>query len=116
MAYYVIGHVIRELRVRKQMTQEDVADGICTPATLSKIENGSQMPSKRIVDAIMHRLGDTGYFFTGFCTLEEMNTGRELVEALWRLDNLSDEWVEQHLKREENQNETLYEKQVHEVS
>lgn len=40
MATYVIGDYIREIRLRKGYTQEDVSFGICTSATLSRIENG----------------------------------------------------------------------------
>lgn len=48
MATYVIGDYIREIRLRKGYTQEDVSFGICTSATLSRIENGAQTPGRYI--------------------------------------------------------------------
>ena len=55
MATYVIGDYIREIRLRKGYTQEDVSFGICTSATLSRIENGAQTPGRYILDKLMER-------------------------------------------------------------
>ncbi len=64
MAKYTIGTVIYENRIRKKITQEELSYGICTPATLSKIENGMQMPRRKIFEALMQRLGlQTQYYF-----------------------------------------------------
>lgn len=38
MAVYVVGDFLRETRIRKGYTQEEVSYGICTPASLSRIE------------------------------------------------------------------------------
>ena len=57
MATYVIGDFIRETRIRKGYTQEEVSYGICTPASLSRIENGMQTPGRYILDKLMERLG-----------------------------------------------------------
>ena len=42
MAFYMFGDYIREQRERMGVTQEDLCEGICSPGTLSKIENGRQ--------------------------------------------------------------------------
>ena len=60
MATYVIGDFIRETRIRKGYTQEEVSYGICTPASLSRIENGMQTPGRYILDKLMERLGKQG--------------------------------------------------------
>ena len=57
MATYIIGDFIRETRIRKGYTQEEVSYGICTPASLSRIENGMQAPGRYILDKLMERLG-----------------------------------------------------------
>lgn len=72
MVYYHLGAVIRELRDRLHMTQEELAAGICSVSSISKIEKGRQMPSARVTEAILGRLRDVGYFFTGFGTAEEL--------------------------------------------
>lgn len=72
MIYYRLGEVIRELRSRLHMTQEELAAGICSVSTIAKIENGSQMPSGRVAEALLRRLKDTGCFFTGFSQTKEL--------------------------------------------
>lgn len=73
MATYVIGDFIRETRIRKGYTQEEVSYGICTPASLSRIENGMQTPGRYILDKLMERLGMENSVFNVFVSKEEMN-------------------------------------------
>ena len=42
------GHIIKFERIRQNKTQGDLADGICTPSYLSKIESNSILPSDKI--------------------------------------------------------------------
>lgn len=72
MVYYRLGDVIRELRDRLHMTQEELAAGICSVSSVAKIEKGSQMPSGRVAEALLRRLKDSGCFFTGFAQAEEL--------------------------------------------
>lgn len=57
MVYYPMGALIREYRVRQGLTQEQLCEGICTPATLSRIENELQTPGRRLLEALLERLG-----------------------------------------------------------
>ena len=57
MSYYPLGHIIKNRREELQLSQEDLADGICAVATLSRIENGERMPSKNHYEMLMQRLG-----------------------------------------------------------
>ena len=72
MVFYRLGDVIRELRDRLHMTQEELAAGICSVSSIAKIEKGRQMPSGHVVEAIFRRLKDAGCFFTGFSQPEEL--------------------------------------------
>ncbi len=72
MVYYRLGDVIRELRARLHMTQEELAAGICSVSSVAKIEKGSQMPSGRVAEALLRRLKDSGCFFTGFAQPDEL--------------------------------------------
>lgn len=56
-----LGDVIRELRKEKKLTQEDLADGICSSVSLSRIENGVQMPSSQTLERLLQRLGTSLY-------------------------------------------------------
>lgn len=57
METYNIGKIIRETRTRRNISQEELSDGICSPVTLSRIENGMQKPSLKIEAALLERLG-----------------------------------------------------------
>lgn len=48
MSNYLIGDYIRDTRLRRGYTQEQLSFGICTTASLSRIETGAQAPGKHI--------------------------------------------------------------------
>ncbi|MFC4768406.1 helix-turn-helix domain-containing protein [Effusibacillus consociatus] len=52
-----IGHKIRELRIKRGLTQSDLADGIVTPSMISLIESERANPSEKVLRAIADRLG-----------------------------------------------------------
>ena len=56
MEYIQAGQMIRELRKRKGLSQEQLCEGLCEPPTMSKIEKGRQYPSKKLLDALLVRL------------------------------------------------------------
>lgn len=51
-----IGHVIKLERIKRNMKQISLAQGICTPSYLSKIENNSIAPSQEVVNLLLVRL------------------------------------------------------------
>lgn len=87
MVYYRLGDVIKELRNRLHMTQEELAAGICSVSSIAKIESGSQMPSGRIAEALLRRLRDSGCFFTGFGGAKELLELRDWEQLLARAKN-----------------------------
>lgn len=56
MPTYGMGEAIREMRLRLGYTQEELAYGICTPGTLSRIENGKAIMSKQVFEALWSRM------------------------------------------------------------
>ena len=79
MASYTIGELIRDARERLHYSQEELCYGICTPSTLSRIENGLQTPGRKTLEGLMQRLGvaDRIYYFLLFMNLlREENLGR----------------------------------------
>lgn len=97
MAVYVVGDFLRETRLRKGYTQEEVSYGICTPASLSRIENGAQKPGRLILEKLFERLGTENNLFNSFVSREEM----ELYSAIQSLiRDITDEDVaklEEHI-------------------
>lgn len=56
MESFFIGDVIRKRRKELKLSQEKLAEGICDHVTISRLENGVQAPSHRIVTRLMERL------------------------------------------------------------
>ena len=52
-----LGEYIRQERLKQGITQERLCAGICEPITISRMENGKQMPSYSRVRALLQRLG-----------------------------------------------------------
>ena len=102
MAVYVVGDFLRETRLRKGYTQEEVSYGICTPASLSRIENGAQKPGRLILEKLFERLGTENNLFNSFVSREEM----ELYSAIQNLiRDITDEDVtklKEHISLVEN--------------
>ena len=73
---YNAGLMIRELRKRKNLSQELLCDGLCEPPTLSKIECGKQNPTKKLFEALMSRLGSSAVAFNIPVTTTEFIRGQ----------------------------------------
>ncbi len=57
MSIYLFGPLIKQRREELGYTQEELADGICSVPTLSRIENGERMPTKQHSEMLLQRLG-----------------------------------------------------------
>lgn len=52
-----IGQLIRHERLKKKIKQSTLAEGICSASHLSKIENGTTIPSDEVIKLLLDRLG-----------------------------------------------------------
>ncbi len=89
MADYAVGSIIRDARERQKYSQEELSFGICTASTLSRIENGVQAPGKKILEALMQRLGIVDRIYNSYLTPEEMEryeTEERLTRCLAKKD------------------------------
>lgn len=59
MEMFSLGQRIRELRLKKGLTQVDLGKGICTSSMISQIESDRARPSYKMLFAIGERLGVT---------------------------------------------------------
>ena len=108
------GEVIRSIRKAKGMTQEEVAEGICSTSSLSKMENGSQVPSRQRFQKIMERLGETGYSYAHFFSSGEAEREQYRREALEALEGGRVERAEELLlwwKKDADSEEDVMERQ-----
>lgn len=76
MPTYSMGDAIREMRTRLGCTQEELSYGICTPGTLSRIENGREIVSKQVFEAICQRLPGIHHVWVSCDTKREMQRSK----------------------------------------
>ena len=57
MPLYQVGAIIKNQREELGLTQEELADGICSVPTLSRIESGLNQPNKNHLEMLLQRLG-----------------------------------------------------------
>lgn len=88
MANYTIGDMIFETRMARGYSQEELAFGICSTSSMSRIETGQQVPGKRLFDALMQRLGVSDSIYSAFISKEEMELYRLTQQLAWRLERL----------------------------
>lgn len=100
-----LGEIIHHLRKKAGLTQEALADGICSPVSISRIENGKQMPSGKVLEQLLARLGTSTYqlcniYYENECqsslrqTLDEISeqvSAGEFIQAKKTLQQLSTE-------------------------
>lgn len=55
--YYQIGPILKEFRIRHNISQEELCFGLCATSTLSRIENGRVLPSRGLLETLFHRMG-----------------------------------------------------------
>lgn len=72
--------VIKKARLKAKLTQQDLADGICTTVALSKIENGKLGVSPTTFSLLMERCGSPCEAFPAFKNMDDYNCYRLLKE------------------------------------
>lgn len=83
------GTFIRRERVFSGMRQRDLAAGICSVDTISRIEKGSQTPTPVLFRLLVERLGVSGFSYGDFfetSTIRLLELQREIVVGLDRGD------------------------------
>lgn len=76
-----IGHIIKETRLKKQISSSKLCAGLCSPSMLTRIESGERYPSKLLFDALMERMGESGknYNFIGSPREAELHRLLDLI-------------------------------------
>lgn len=97
MAVYVVGDFLRETRMRKGYTQEEVSYGICTTASLSRIENGAQKPGRLIMEKLFERLGTENNLFNTFVSREEMELYSAIQELIRNVTDVEVQKIEDQI-------------------
>jgi len=72
MAVYNIGEFIKEKRERLGVTQDELCEGICSLATMSRIEAGARMPKRETIIQIFQRLGIPAEMYPNYTTKSDL--------------------------------------------
>ncbi|MCP1160547.1 MULTISPECIES: helix-turn-helix domain-containing protein [Bacillus] len=101
--FSAIGAKIKELRKTQRLSQKELADGICTQAQISKLENGDVYPYASTLYFIAEKLGvDVNYFLHIGTTprldyVEEVSRQLKLARRVFKYSD-----IKQIVKAEEN--------------
>lgn len=79
MQQMFLGEALKKRRMELGLTQEQLCEGICEPATISRFENGRQTPSRNRINALLERLGLPGDRYFALSSENELE-----IEALQR--------------------------------
>ncbi len=66
-----IGKMMYILRTEKKISQEELCRGVCSVATLSRLETGERRPDILIFNALLQRLGKSADYINTELTMEE---------------------------------------------
>lgn len=111
-----LGVILRSLRKQAGLSQEKLADGICSSVSISRIENGLQKPSGTVLEGLLNKLGVGTYQICNIYYKNEQQRAfeekAELVTKLISEGNMS-EAKEQLAQladgaKESNTNEQFY--------
>ncbi|MFN7251851.1 MAG: helix-turn-helix domain-containing protein [Anaerobacillus sp.] len=80
-----VGDKIKELRMHYNIYQEELAEGICTQATISRIEKNEIVPNSYILYQIAKRLGVDMDYFYGSGSLLKIEYVKNVYQDLERL-------------------------------
>jgi len=85
-----IGTAIGKIRKSKNMTQDQLANGICAVRQLFRIEHNQNSPSAYILSELSYRLGNELFDYIPYSTVEEVYELKQLIDELMRLFNRHD--------------------------
>lgn len=77
------GNVLKELRLKKQLSQEKLADGICTKRQLIRIEQNENLPTGFLLSEISKKLNEN---LEPFLLLANHENPMEVIELKKQLD------------------------------
>ena len=79
MSIFLLGPLIKQKREELGLTQEDLADGICSVPTLSRIENGERLPDKQHSEMLLQRLGYSDTVHISSCFIKSATDHNRIV-------------------------------------
>lgn len=104
---YLIDEVIKYSRIASGMSQENLSEGICTPESLSRVENGRRTPSSQNFQSLMKKLGREREIYSTILSVDEfeiLEKNREISKCLSKRQYVDAQIIFEDLKRKINKN------------
>lgn len=99
MAEYSKSAIIKYTRLAKNMTQEELSQFICDPATLSRYENGQINPTNDKFSQLMQRMGETGELYTFPVKCETVDLQEKMKKLLYAIERKAWDEAEEVLEK-----------------
>lgn len=93
------GDIVRELRSRNRISQEELSDGICSASNLSRIENGHQVATTITAVLILQRLPGDRAAMLGFSSRSQTRFIRFQREVLSSIEKGSLDSFMEYIKK-----------------
>ncbi len=77
----ISNEVIRELRLAKGLSQEELSDEICSQETLSRIEHGKRSPNRKKLQQLLERLDSERKIYQGFVVTDDYQIYEKVRES-----------------------------------
>ena len=81
------GNLLKKKRMRQNIKQEQLAEGICKITVISKIEQGELVAEQSIRDRLLERLGENSYDYENYVTAKEYEKWKAEFLLLDALDD-----------------------------
>ncbi len=96
------GNYIAELRRKRDVSMEQLSEGLCSVSMLGRFEKGERLPGKRLRDRLLSRLGETNTSYENFLDGDEYTLWKlrqQILDSIvgWqreKADELLEEYVE----------------------
>ena len=100
------GKFLQSQREQGKIERDTLGEGLYSLNTIGKIERGERYPDKLMRDRLLSRIGESGFDYENYLTVEEYGEWEKRRDILDSLDNREFEKADCLLKEYAEQNET----------
>lgn len=79
------GKILKSLRLKKNFTQDQLAEGICSKSHIARLESGSRGPSSYLIELISSKLGEN---LQDYIKLANYNDYMQVIDTISELNRL----------------------------
>lgn len=81
----IFAQLLKEARKERKINMKKLANGLCSPSMISKIESAERYPDKLLRDRLLERMGIAGYDYENFLNADEYDEWRFRQDIVWAI-------------------------------